>query len=167
MGPPDGFARFGPGRARGRRSRRGDVRAAILLLLETEPRNGYQMIQALEERSHGAWRPSPGSIYPVLNQLEDEGLVVAIDSDNGRRFTLSDAGRSFVDERRESLGVPWEAASASLSQPRKELMLALRESAGAIRQVLEVGTDDQVARTVTIMRDARRQIYRVLADDVE
>jgi DNA-binding PadR family transcriptional regulator len=165
MGPPEAFGRFGPGRGRGRRSRRGDVRAAVLLLLESEPRNGYQMIQALEERSNGAWRPSPGSIYPVLNQLEDEGLVVAVETENGRRFTLTDIGRSYVEERREALGAPWDTASASMGEPRKDLVHALRECAGAIRQIMDVGTEDQVTRTVTIMRDARRAIYRILADD--
>lgn len=165
MGHPDALGRFGPGRGRGRRSRRGDVRAAVLLLLESEPRNGYQIIQSLEERSQGAWRPSPGSIYPVLSQLEDEGLVVAIETENGKRFTLSDAGRSYVSERRDALGVPWDAAAASVSEPRMELMHTMRQSAGAVRQVMQVGTEEQIKRAVVILRDARRQIYLLLADE--
>lgn len=165
MGRSEDLDRFGPGRGRGRRSRRGDVRAAVLLLLESEPRNGYQMIQSLEERSNGAWRPSPGSIYPVLSQLEDEGLVVAIETENGKRFTLSDTGRSYVEERRDALGAPWDAAAASMSEPRIELMQTMRQSAGAIRQVLQVGTEEQIKRAVAILRDARRQIYLILADD--
>src|SRR4051812_18292331 len=92
FGGPGGPGPFGPGfgpgpghhrgpRGRGRRARRGDIRAAALLLLSDEPRNGYQLMQEIEERSGGIWRPSPGSVYPALAQLEDEGLVRAIDAD--------------------------------------------------------------------------------------
>ena len=102
---PGGFGPFGRG-GRGKRARRGDVRAAILLLLDEEPRNGYQLMQEIEERSEGVWRPSPGSVYPALQQLEDEGLVRSDETDGRRAFQLTDAGRTYVEENREALGSP-------------------------------------------------------------
>ena len=99
-GPP-GFRR--PGMRRGRRIRRGDVRAAILLLVEEEPRNGYQIMQELESRSGGVWRPSPGSVYPALQLLADEGLLKSEARDGGNVFELTDAGKAHVEENRERL----------------------------------------------------------------
>src|SRR5919198_6152867 len=99
-----GFPFGGPSFEHGRRARRGDVRAAALVLLEEEPRNGYQLMQEIEQRSEGAWRPSPGSVYPALQQLEDEGLVRTLESDGRRLYELTDAGRSYVEERRAELG---------------------------------------------------------------
>ena len=93
-GPWRGMA-YGPGGRRGR-ARRGDVRAAILLLLEDEPRNGYGLMEEIESRSGGAWRPSPGSVYPALAQLEDEGLVTTVEQEGKRLFTLTDEGRRFL-----------------------------------------------------------------------
>src|ERR1700756_1419759 len=90
---------FGPGpRGRGRKARRGDVRAAALLLLAEEPRNGYQIMQEIEQRSGGVWRPSPGSVYPALAQLEDEGLVGVEERDGRRTYVLTGAGRAYVEE---------------------------------------------------------------------
>src|SRR5213080_658585 len=96
-----GFGGFGGdfGFGRRRRMRRGDVRAALLVLLAEEPRNGYQLMQAIEERSDGAWRPSPGSVYPTLQQLEDEGLVTAVQRDGQRVFEITEAGSRHVAER--------------------------------------------------------------------
>src|SRR5215212_9377682 len=79
---------------RGPRARRGDVRAALLVLLAEEPRNGYQLMQEIEHRSDGTWRPSPGSVYPALQQLEDERLVVTAEHDGNRVFEITDAGRT-------------------------------------------------------------------------
>src|SRR5271154_407642 len=104
----------GPGGSRHpphrRRMRRGDVRAAILVLLAEEPRNGYQLMQEIEERSGGTWRPSPGSVYPALQLLSDEGLVRGEQRDGGNLFQLTDAGKTHVDENRERLGEPWAQA---------------------------------------------------------
>src|SRR5438309_10270472 len=94
-GPPFGGPFSGPPRGRGRR-RRGDVRIALLMLLEEEPRNGYQLMQTIEERSGGRWRPSPGSVYPALSQLEDEGFVQTIAQARGRPFELTDAGPEYL-----------------------------------------------------------------------
>ena len=91
-----GFPGFGP--PRGPRARRGDVRAALLVLLAEEPRNGYQLMQEIEQRSDGVWRPSPGSVYPALQQLEDEGLVASRPASAGKAYALTDAGRAHVEE---------------------------------------------------------------------
>src|SRR3954471_20452280 len=112
MGPGRG-RRGRHGRGRGPRARRGDVRAALLVLLAEEPRNGYQLMQEIEQRSDGAWRPSPGSVYPALQQLEDEGLVTTATRDGGRVYELTDAGRTQVDERGDA-PAPWDAAKADV-----------------------------------------------------
>src|SRR6476469_10524228 len=101
---------FGPGpRGRGRKARRGDIRTAALLLLAEEPRNGYQIMQEVQERSGDVWRPSPGSVYPALQQLEDEGLIRTEEHDGRKLYALTDAGRAFVDDRaKEERPAPWE-----------------------------------------------------------
>src|SRR5437016_5569250 len=106
-----GRGAFGPGGGpywRGRKARRGDIRTAALLLLAEEPRNGYQIMQVLEERSGGVWRPSPGSVYPALSQLEDEGFVRVEEIDGRRAYELTDAGRAYVGERGSELAATWE-----------------------------------------------------------
>src|SRR5438128_12124350 len=119
FGRGHGFAPpgYGPGGSfgRGRRARRGDIRTAALLLLAEEPRNGYQIMQEVEERSGGVWRPSPGSVYPALAQLEDEGLIRSEESDGRKLFVLTDAGRAHVEERDPSKPAPWEQLSVDVS----------------------------------------------------
>src|ERR687883_882324 len=107
FGPPFG-PHFGGPHLRGR-ARRGDVRAALLVLLDEEPRNGYGLMQEIERRRGGAWRPRPGSVYPALQQLEDEGLVRAEEREGSRVFSLTDKGRTYVDEHADELGAPWDA----------------------------------------------------------
>src|SRR2546423_13985590 len=102
-GPPP-FRPWDVAFGRRRRMRRGDVRAALLVLLDEEPRNGYGLMQEIEARSDGLWRPSPGSVYPALSQLEDEGLIPAQEEEGRKRFGLTDAGRTYVEEHREELG---------------------------------------------------------------
>src|SRR5919198_5988510 len=101
----------GPRGGGARRARRGDVRPALLSLLEDKPMHGYDLIRELEQRSGGAWRPSPGSIYPTLQMLEEEGLISGEDQDGKRVFSLTDAGRTELEQRRERAGgaAPWEA----------------------------------------------------------
>src|SRR5579863_2470608 len=159
-----GHFRGGPGRRGGRRQRRGDVRAAVLVLLEEQPRNGYQLIQELAERSNDAWRPSPGSIYPVLQQLEDEGLVEGSTIGTGRTYALSDAGRALVAEQRDLLGKPWESADVAFSDGARELMGTARQVAMAARQVLIAGSTSQVGRASAILVEARRALYGILAE---
>jgi len=163
----DGPFRGGPMRRDGRRQRRGDVRAAVLVLLDEKPSNGYQLIQELTERSNDTWRPSPGSIYPVLQQLEDEGMVEASTSGTGRSYALSDAGRQFVNEQREQLGRPWENTDGGANVSARELMGTGRQVLLAARQVLIAGSEAQVAKATTVLTEARRSLYSILAEGDE
>jgi len=163
----DGPFRGGPMRRDGRRQRRGDVRAAVLVLLDEKPSNGYQLIQELTERSNDTWRPSPGSIYPVLQQLEDEGLVEASTSGTGRTYALTDAGRQFVNEQREQLGRPWENTDGGANVSARELMGTGRQVLLAARQVLIAGSEAQVAKATTVLAEARRSLYSILAEGDE
>jgi DNA-binding PadR family transcriptional regulator len=156
---------FGPGDfGRGPRARRGDVRAAAMLLLEEEPRNGYQLMQEIERRSNGLWRPSPGAMYPALAQLEDEGMVRAEEREGRKVFVLTDEGRAHVEERREHLGVPWEQLGGA-SGEIADLRGILGQIATALHQVARHGTREQSERARGILDDARRALYRLLADD--
>ena len=118
-GGPPGFAGFGPWPGeprmmRGPRAKRGDVRAAALALLAEEPMNGYQIIGEISERSDGVWRPSPGSVYPALQQLEDEGLIRAEAGDGGRRaYVLTDEGREYVAAHPDEVRAPWDIVAGS------------------------------------------------------
>lgn len=164
-----GFGRgFGGGRGgrRGPRVGRGDIRAGILILLSEEQRNGYQIIQELERRSDGAWRPSPGSIYPALSQLEDEGLIeqVAATGESRRMFRLTDEGRTYVESHREELTAPWETVSSSVRNGIFELRDLLAQTAVAAMQVSRAGTDSQIAAAMSLLDETRRGLYRILAD---
>src|SRR3954453_2415911 len=128
----------GPPFGRGPRARRGDVRAALLVLLAEEPRNGYGLMQEIEQRSEGEWRPSPGSVYPALSQLEDEGLVRAEQEGSGRRFALTDAGRAHGGEHRAQLGEPW-ANPAGDGGSNRDLRRALGEVGAAAMMVARAG----------------------------
>jgi DNA-binding PadR family transcriptional regulator len=162
QGPWRGMG-FGPGGRRSR-ARRGDVRAATLLLLEEEPRNGYQLMEEIERRSGGAWRPSPGSIYPALAQLEDEGLIQAEESAGRRSFQLTDEGRAYVDENRDALGSPWEEAGEDVSGDFVDLRTLIAQLAMATMQVAQTGDEGQVAEAKRILGDARKSLYKLLAE---
>ncbi|MGH9020399.1 MAG: PadR family transcriptional regulator [Acidimicrobiales bacterium] len=157
--------RHGPGGRGARRQRRGDVRAAILLLLEESPRNGYQLIRELSDRSDGAWRPSPGSIYPTLQQLEDEGLIAVDPQESGKTYRLTESGHALVNEERDRLGRPWEDAAAEQGDATAQMMSTLRQVVMAVRQVAIAASDDQTAKVSEILAGARRAIYRILAED--
>jgi DNA-binding PadR family transcriptional regulator len=156
---------FGPSGRGGRRARRGDVRAAALLLLEEEPRNGYQLMQEIEDRSGGVWRPSPGSVYPALAQLEDEGLVRGDDGAGRRAFQLTDEGRKYVEEHRDALGSPWEEAGGDVPQGLLELRSLMMQLGVAAMQVAQAGDEAQTAEARAVIDDARRSLYRILAGD--
>jgi DNA-binding PadR family transcriptional regulator len=157
---------FRGGFPRGRqRLRRGDVRAAVLVLLDESPRNGYQIIQELSERSNGAWRPSPGSVYPILQQLEDEGLVEIVSTDSGKTYNLTASGKALVEKDRAALGKPWETAAADVSDATSDLFGTLRQVVLSVRQVAMAGSDSQTQKAAAILADARRSIYRLLAED--
>jgi DNA-binding PadR family transcriptional regulator len=162
-GPQFGFPGFGP--PRGPRARRGDVRAALLVLLDEEPRNGYQLMQAIEDRSDGVWRPSPGSVYPALQQLEDEGLVRVEEREGGKAYALTDAGREYVEERRERLGTPWDAVKGDVGEGAWELMAPMRQIGMALFQLMHSGSAAQQAEAAEVLADTRRALYRILAED--
>jgi DNA-binding PadR family transcriptional regulator len=155
----------GRGRGRGGRARRGDVRAAVLLLLSEQPRNGYQIIGELAERSRGAWKPSPGSVYPVLQQLEDEGLVVSGAADVGRVYRITETGSAYVEAHREEMGVPWEDAARAMTQPVYELAQQIPQVMGAIKQVMSAGSERQMTQASAVLAETRRSLYRILAED--
>jgi DNA-binding PadR family transcriptional regulator len=160
-----GMRGFGPPGRGGRRARRGDVRAAALLLLEEQPRNGYQLMQEIEDRSGGMWRPSPGSVYPALAQLEDEGLVRSDEGAGRRAFELTDEGRKYVEEHREALGVPWEDAGGEVPEGILELRSLMMQLGMASMQVAQAGDEAQTAEAREVLEEARRALYRILAGD--
>ena len=153
---------------RGARARRGDVRAAALALLAEEPMNGYQIIQAIGERSDGVWRPSPGSVYPALQQLEDEGLIRAEAGDGGRRaYRLTDEGRAYADAHPEELRAPWDMVAGAVGDSAIEMRNLIGQVAMAAYQVLSAGTDGQVSQAREVLTDTRKALYRLLAGDDE
>jgi DNA-binding PadR family transcriptional regulator len=160
-------AMFGPpfGGRRGRK-RRGDVRAALLMALAEEPRNGYQLMQLIEERSGGRWRPSPGSVYPALAQLEDEGLIRSVDRDGGKVFEITDLGREHL-EQRHTHTPPWEFEEDAESDSVAELLSLVAQIHLAARQVSLAGDERQVERASQTLAEARRALYRILAEDEE
>jgi DNA-binding PadR family transcriptional regulator len=167
-GPPPGPPGFegGPRHRRGGRGRapRGDVRAAVLLLLSEEPMHGYQLMQAIADRSSGRWTPSPGAIYPTISQLEDEGLVT-VTAEAGRKLvTLTDAGREHVASRRESWPDPFGSSDGA---PGVDLRGLFEQLQGAVRQVARTGTEAQLTAAASILGEARRALYLLLADGPE
>jgi len=150
---------------RGPRARRGDVRLAILALLAEQARNGYQIMQELEKRSGGVWRPSPGSVYPALQQLEDEALVHAPGSGGGRVFELTDLGRTYVKEHAQELKAPWDAMSGAAGEGVMEMISLCRQLGVAAVQVARAGNAAQIAEARKVVSDARRALYRLLAED--
>lgn len=164
---PGGFGPGGP-RRRGRRpgrGGRGDVRSAILLLLTEGPMHGYQLIQQITERSGGVWTPSPGSVYPALSQLEDEGLVHLERVEGRNTASLTPAGTAHVEEHRGELGTPWDDASDAVSSEVRDLRDEVGALMTAAQQVSHVGTAAQVAEASRLLVQARKALYRILADD--
>jgi DNA-binding PadR family transcriptional regulator len=146
----------------GRRAGRGDIRAAILSLLAEEPMHGYQIIQELAERTGGVWRPSPGSVYPTLQQLEDEELVRETAPESGKRvYELTDAGR----DQAAATPAPWTAVSEESDDALVALRDLVHQVMAATRQVAHAGTAAQVEAAQQVLRDARRSLYRLLAGE--
>jgi len=172
-GGPFGPPRFrGPG-GRGPRVRRGDVRAAILDLLaegreEGQPWNGYQIIQEIAGRTQGVWRPSAGSVYPALQQLEDEGLITpAAGEDRRRNYTLTDEGRAYVQAHADELKASWDAVTGSVDDAAVQMHNLARQVAMATVQVAQAGSPAQVQQASKILADTRKALYRILAADDE
>lgn len=156
----------GPEHRGGRRGprARGDVRAAILLLLAEQPRHGYELIQEIAERSSGFWTPSPGSVYPTLQALEDEGLIRIEPVEGRRTASLTELGVTYVEEHRDRLGTPWTSSGTGHGPA-----LALRQEIIALRdaatQVARVGTPAQHTAAAAVLVTARKELYRLLAED--
>jgi len=151
------------GHGRGRhRVRRGDVRSAILALLDDRPMHGYEMITELEERTGGRWRPSAGSIYPTLQLLEDEGLVSAEEVDGKRVHSLTEAGKKAVPERTEGKR-PWEEGDED--SPRFEARKEMFRLLGAAKQIARADDEEQLTKAAEILKDARRKLYGLLAEE--
>ncbi len=155
----------------GARMGRGDVRAAVLALLAESPMHGYQIIHEIEERSGGSWKPSPGSVYPTLQLLTDEGLVTAEEANGRKTYALTEAGRAEADAAGER-PAPWQASGTGAGSSAREssgrataLPKAGVELAQAAAQVARTGTADQVQQAVAVLEDARRKLYSILAQD--
>jgi DNA-binding PadR family transcriptional regulator len=177
-GPPPWLAGlFGltaPERPRASRVRRGDVRVAILAVLADGPLNGYQLIQEIGDRTGGAWRPSPGSVYPTISQLEDEGLVEGDDERGRRTLRLSDQGTTNLREHEDEVAEVW----APFTRERREReprdgdpgvdFASLKPELGRVMngvwQIITTGTDEQRRAAVGVLVDARRGLYQILAD---
>ena len=154
-----------PGGGRRRRMRRGDVRAAVLVLLDEGPMTGYALMGEIESRSDGAWRPSPGSVYPTLALLEDEGLIRPQPGEGRTPYELTDEGKAHVEEHREQLGEPWTKSAEGFGESRLELRSLIGQLGAAAFQVAMAGDDTQIERAKEILGQARRDLYRILADE--
>jgi DNA-binding PadR family transcriptional regulator len=162
--PRGGFG-FGPGprgRRGGGRGRRGDVRAAIVTLLAERPMHGYEMIQEIAERSNGLWKPSPGSVYPTLQLLVDEGLIVGTESEGSKKlFELTDDGRAAAAK----VGIPpWEQITDDAGPGHADLRSAVGQLMGAVAQSAYAASEEQQARILEILNTARREVYGVLGE---
>jgi len=150
------------------RARRGDVRAAILDVLQGEPLNGYQVISAISERTGGAWKPSPGSVYPTISQLEDEGLVEADDERGRRTLRLTDAGREYVAANAEELAGIWEPFAEPAREEGRGDFANLKPEIGqvmnAVWQIITTGTDQQRRDAIEVLVETRRKLYGLLAE---
>ncbi|WP_328883023.1 PadR family transcriptional regulator [Streptomyces sp. NBC_00299] len=162
FGPGPWGPRGGRGGPRGR-ARRGDVRASILALLKDRPMHGYEMIQEIAERSGGAWKPSPGSVYPTLQLLEDEGLIASASEGGKKLFSLTEAGREAAEAGPEA---PWEEASRGVDwEALGEIRQAGFGLMEAFGQVWKTGSKEQREKALTVINDARKRLYLILADE--
>ncbi|WP_423919251.1 PadR family transcriptional regulator [Frigoribacterium sp. 2-23] len=169
FGPGAGFGPggpgfgFGPGRGGRGRARKGDVRLAILSLLADAPSNGYGLIKSIAERTDGAWKPSPGSVYPTLQQLVDEDLVSSDDTGAKTVFALTEAGRAFVTENGDAIAKAW-AASTEGADDHDEFTTSVMKLVGVVKQFRFDGTEAQRAAAVEKLDETRRALYAILAD---
>jgi DNA-binding PadR family transcriptional regulator len=163
-----------PDAGRGPRVRRGDVRSAILDVLRAaaeagDQLNGYQVIQQIEERSGGAWKPSPGSVYPTAQQLQDEGLIES-DDDRGRKtLGLTAAGATYVVEHADELAAVWRPFDRTDHKAGEyaDLKPEIGQVMGAVWQIVTQGSESQRQAAVDVLVDTRRRLYGILADGHE
>lgn len=155
----------GPG---GRRAGRGDVRMAILALLTDGPRHGYQIMADIAERSGGLWKPSPGSVYPVLSALQDEGLVDDEKVEGKRVFSLTAAGRVYTEQNANALAEVFSQFSpppGETAGEQPDVRVLLAGLAGAAIQVVANGTSEQLTAAIEILERTRRDLYGLLASE--
>ena len=167
---PFGPGPYGPGGPGGprrhggpRRAGRGDVRLAVLSLLAEEPSNGYGLIKSIAARTGDVWRPSPGSVYPTLQQLVDEGLVDTTGEGRGTEYTLSEAGRTYVSENAEQIARTW-ATTPGQSATDVAFHESVTKLRGAIQQLRHGATDEQRAAATEKLDEVRRALYLILAE---
>jgi len=139
---------------------RGAIRIAILVALRDEPAHGYEVMRRLDEMSGGLWRPSPGSVYPHLQMLEDEGLVVSSDVEGSRTYTLTDAGRAEA----ENATLPWQGAG-EIDDGVRTLRVGMGQLMSAAKQLAGAGQQSQIERGVAVIQKARKELYQILAED--
>jgi DNA-binding PadR family transcriptional regulator len=156
----------------GAKAHRGDVRGGLLALLAEQPRNGYQLMQELEQRSSGMWNPSPGSVYPALQQLEDEGLIQQTDpasaaGGTGRTFQLTDKGRQYVKEHPEETNAPWNNVGGDCREQMRDMFGSMKQVGAAMYQVFQTGSAAQVAEAKKVLAETVKQLYRILANDTQ
>jgi len=151
-------------RGGGPKVRRGDVRAAIIDVLAVQSMNGYQVIQQIAERSGGAWKPSPGSVYPTLELLQDEGLIRERDESGRRTFELTDDGHAYVEEHLGELAATWRVFDDDAAPDPDDLRPVIGQVMGACWQLALTGSVPQQTEAMEILSDAKRKLYRLLAD---
>jgi DNA-binding PadR family transcriptional regulator len=160
-GPDFGFDHHGPPPWAARRMRRGDIRTAVLGALQDGPGHGYELMSRLAERTGGRWRPSPGSVYPMLQALQDEGLVTSTEADGKRVYELTEPGQVAAAERIESGGAPWAFAA---NDGHHKLRAAVMQFVGAAKQVGMSGSQELLEKAEPIVTEARRKLYQLLAE---
>ena len=153
-----GFGPRGPGRAN-----RGDIRAAIISQLAEAPSNGYGLIKAIAEKTGGAWRPSPGSVYPTLQQLVDEELITPVGEGRKVQFHLTEAGETYVAEHQEELDKAW-AATPGRSSADAAMHSSTAKLMGVVHQFRFAATDEQRTAAAEKLDEARRALYLILAE---
>ena len=144
---------------------------AILAVLADGPLNGYQVIQEISDRTDGGWRPSPGSVYPTISQLEDEGLVEGDDERGRRTLALSDAGRAFLADHEDEVAQVWAPFAGGSEEAEEDggldfanLKPELGRVMNAVWQIITTGTDEQRRSAIGVLVEARRSLYQILAD---
>jgi DNA-binding PadR family transcriptional regulator len=174
FGPGAGFGGFGPGfrgfgpggpgfGRDGRRARRGDVRLAILGLLAEGPQNGYAIIKTIAERTDGAWKPSPGSVYPTLQQLVDEELVETTGDGRKTSFELTEAGRAEAADKADEIAAAWES-SPGFTDTQREFIEALRKTMGVLHMYRTSASEEQAKAATEKIDQLRKDLLQILAD---
>ncbi|HEU5002531.1 MAG TPA: PadR family transcriptional regulator [Actinomycetota bacterium] len=142
------------------------MRIAILAVLAEKPMHGYDLIRELEERSRQMWHPSPGSVYPTLQMLEEQGLLSSVEQDGKRVYSITDEGRAEVTAQEERRGgaQPWDEAREG-GERFGPLFGAMGQLGAAVMQVARAGNSSQAERVTEILTEARKKVYSVLSED--